>query len=189
MKKAAFKSQSKSTVPSKDIPRKKARVFYRNFLDVISDDSGDDDEFFHSEPIDANYQKHHNTQSPMKQPRSPVTMPSPLKSKIAKNNWMQDLEYFERLDIANGKENASFKKFILLVRWCLPTWCVNTVMWKWVEIKLKASYLRSVTMMALSCTSHSDSRTWWENIFQTILHQSTGTSNRIKLFQRVILCQ
>ena len=55
--KAAFKYQSKTIVPSKEIPRKKA----------------------------------------------------PLKSKIAKNNQMQDIEYFERLDIPDEKEDAVFK--------------------------------------------------------------------------------
>ena len=78
-------------------------MHYRNFLDVISDESGDDEEFFDSDTNGTNYQKHQNTQSPMNQPRLSVTIPSPLKSKIAKNNRMQDLEYFERLDIVDGK--------------------------------------------------------------------------------------
>ena len=48
--KAAFKYQSKTIVTSKDSPSKKAPVRYRNLLDVISDEIGDDDEFFDYEP-------------------------------------------------------------------------------------------------------------------------------------------
>ena len=84
--KAAFKSQPKTIIPSKESLRKKAPVRYRNLLDVISDESGDDDEFFDSEPNGTNYQELHNKQSSTKQPQLSVKMPSPLKSKIAKNN-------------------------------------------------------------------------------------------------------
>ena len=82
---------------------------YRDLLHFMYDKSGDDDVFFDSEPNGTNYQKRHNSQSQMKQPQLSVTMPSPLKPKIAKNNQMQDIEYFERLDIPDEKEDAVFK--------------------------------------------------------------------------------
>ena len=47
--KAAFKYQSKTSVPSKESHRKNAPVRYCDLLDVISDESGDDDQFFDSD--------------------------------------------------------------------------------------------------------------------------------------------
>ena len=48
--KAAFKYQSKTIFPSKNIPRKKLPVGYRDLLDVISEKSGDDNDLFYYEP-------------------------------------------------------------------------------------------------------------------------------------------
>ena len=59
------------------------------------------------------------------------------------------------------KKLQFLNNFIRTARWCLPTWCVNTLMWKLLEIKLKAYHLRSVIMMELSWTSNRDSWTWW----------------------------
>ena len=138
--KAAFKAQPKKIFSSKESPRKKSPVHYHNLLDVISDESGDDDELFDSEPNSTNYQKRHNTQYPMKPPQLSVTMPSQLKSKISKNNRMQDLDYFERLDIADGKE-VEFPK----QAYTLSEMVSSNMVHKYIDVKTSRDEVESIS--------------------------------------------